>query len=82
MGLDIRFPIGMMFSVVGVLLVAASFTINPEQIKRSLDININLWWGLGLIAFGVTMLFFAFKARGCCCNGQAKDGEGKSCCKK
>jgi hypothetical protein len=62
MGLDIRLPIGLMFTIVGILLVIAGFTYaDPETLKRSLDINVNLWWGLGLIAFGVMMLILAFR---------------------
>jgi len=61
MGLDIRWPIGLMFLLVGILLVIASFTIDPEQLKRSLGININLLWGLGLIAFGGLMTLFAWR---------------------
>ncbi|PTX92523.1 hypothetical protein [Opitutus sp. ER46] len=64
MGLDIRLPIGLMFSLVGVLLVIAGFTVSPEELKRSLDININLYWGLGLIAFGLVMLIPALRSRG------------------
>ena len=30
---------------------------------RSLGINVNLWWGLVLLAFGVVMLVFALRAR-------------------
>jgi protein-S-isoprenylcysteine O-methyltransferase Ste14 len=59
MGLDIRWPIGLMFTLVGLLLVVASF-INPEQLKRSLDLNVNLYWGLFLLAFGGLMLLFAW----------------------
>lgn len=63
MGLDIRLPIGLMFSIVGVLLVIASFTLGGD-FKRSLGININLWWGVFLLAFGALMLIFAFKDHG------------------
>jgi uncharacterized membrane protein HdeD (DUF308 family) len=60
MGLDIRWPIGLMFLLVGVLLVVASFTTDPEQMKRSLGININLLWGLVLLVFGGLMTLFAW----------------------
>lgn len=60
MGLDIRWPIGLMFLLVGILLVVASFTIDPEQLKRSLGININLCWGATLILFGGLMTLFAW----------------------
>jgi hypothetical protein len=29
---------------------------------RSLGINVNLWWGLVLLAFGLVMLGFAIRA--------------------
>ena len=71
MGLDIRYPIGYMFSLVGVLLVIASFTDNPAQLHRSLGIDINLFWGAFLLLFGVFMLFMAQRAK------KAAQGERK-----
>ena len=63
MGLDIRFPIGLMFTLVGLLLVIAGFVYtDAETLKRSLDINVNLWWGVLLMVFGAGMLFFALRA--------------------
>jgi protein-S-isoprenylcysteine O-methyltransferase Ste14 len=63
MGLDIRLPIGLMFTLVGLLLVIAGFVYtDAETLKRSLDINVNLWWGVLLIVFGGLMLFFALRA--------------------
>jgi protein-S-isoprenylcysteine O-methyltransferase Ste14 len=63
MGLDIRLPIGLMFTLVGLLLVIAGFVYtDAETLKRSLDINVNLWWGVLLMVFGGLMLFFALRA--------------------
>lgn len=63
MGLDIRLPIGLMFTLVGLLLVIAGFVYtDADTLKRSLDINVNLWWGIGLIVFGGLMLIFALRA--------------------
>jgi len=63
MGLDIRLPIGLMFTLVGLLLILAGFVYtDAETLKRSLDINVNLWWGLVLVVFGGLMLFFAQRA--------------------
>ena len=61
MGLDIRWPIGLMFSFVGLLLTAYGFATraNAELYRRSLGINIDLWWGILLLAFGVLMLALA-----------------------
>ncbi len=55
MGLDIRLPIGLLFALVGILLTLYGLTTDPALYHRSLDININLWWGLVLLAFGVVM---------------------------
>jgi FtsH-binding integral membrane protein len=61
MGLDIRLPIGMMFSLIGAVMVIYGLVTgsNKELYQRSLDININLWWGLLLLAFGLVMFIAA-----------------------
>ena len=63
MGLDLRWPIGLMFSLIGAMLsLTGLFTgSDPEMNKRSLGINVDLWWGLVLLAFGVFMLIMARK---------------------
>ena len=63
MGLDIRWPIGLMFTLIGALLVLCGLITgsNTEMYKRSLDININLYWGLLLLVFGGTMLALAWR---------------------
>jgi len=57
MGLDLRWPIGLMFSLVGVLLVIEGVHTGPSA--KSLGINIDLWWGIVLTVFGVLMLLGA-----------------------
>lgn len=52
MGLDIRFPIGMMFTLIGLILAGRGF-FYPDQ--TSLGININLLWGAVLFVFGALM---------------------------
>lgn len=57
MGLDIKIPIGMMFSILGIILtILGIVTSGDEMYARSLDVNINLWSGLFMIAFGAFML--------------------------
>jgi hypothetical protein len=65
MGLDIRWPIGIMFSLVGVLLaVFGAATGGTDMYKQtSLGININLIWGVVLLVFGVLMLLGAISGR-------------------
>ena len=61
MGLDIRWPIGLMFSLIGVLLLIEG-AIGGDQ-ELSLGININLIWGNVLLVFGVLMLLGAMRGR-------------------
>ena len=64
MDLDVRLPIGLMFSLYGVLLAGFGLVSDPRIYQeRSLGINVNLGWGLVLLAFGVTMLLIALRAR-------------------
>ena len=65
MGLDIRLPIGLMFTLIGAMLAIYGLATNsePELYRRSLDINVNLRWGLVLLAFGLTMLTLFWRGR-------------------
>ena len=65
MGLDIRLPIGMMFTLIGAMLAASGFLTrsNEAMYHCSLDININLWWGLILLVFGLLMLIPAILSK-------------------
>ncbi len=62
MGLDIRVPIGWMFSVFGLLLTGFGVLSNREIYRSSLGINVNVIWGLVLLVFGIVMLIFGRKA--------------------
>jgi hypothetical protein len=64
MGLDIRLPIGMMFTLLGALLAAYGACTNSDSMySASLGLNINLIWGAVLFVFGAIMLAFALKDR-------------------
>ena len=56
MGIDIRIPIGMLFTVIGIILAAFGALGDRAIYQRSRGINVNLEWGLVLLAFGVVML--------------------------
>jgi hypothetical protein len=61
MGLDIRWPIGLMFSLIGLLLTGYGLFktgISTVQVAGN-AININLIWGIVLLVFGVAMLLGA-----------------------
>ena len=59
MKLDVRLPIGYMFATFGVILAGYGLLSGPAIYQRSLGINVNLWWGLVLVGFGVVMLLLA-----------------------
>lgn len=63
MGLDLRWPIGLMFSLIGILLTGRGLmqkTASTVSVGGS-DININLVWGLVLVVFGLFMLIMAWR---------------------
>ena len=62
MRLDVRFPIGGMFTIFGVILTIYGIVSDPAIYAKSLGINVNLWWGLVLLVFGLVMLWLAFRA--------------------
>ena len=64
MNLDIRLPIGMLFTLLGLLLAGYGVISDPAVYQRSLGYNLNLIWGLVLLAFGVFMLVLGRRGRG------------------
>jgi len=56
--LDIRVPIGLMFAVLGLMLVLFGAFSDCSIYRVSLGINLNLLWGAVMLAFGLSMLFF------------------------
>lgn len=61
MNLDLRLPIGLMFTIFGVLLTGFGLISDKAIYSRSLGINVNLQWGLVLLAFGLVMLVLALR---------------------
>ena len=62
MGIDIKFPIGLMFTILGVLLTIFGIVTGSDQVlyQKSLGINVNLWSGLGMLLFGLLMLLLVY----------------------
>ena len=61
---DIRYPIGAMFSVLGVILAVFGLVSGRRMYEvHSLGINVNLGWGCVLLAFGLLMLALAYRSR-------------------
>ena len=64
MNLDLRLPIGLMFAINGALLTGFGLMSDDAIYARSLGINVNLWWGLVLLVFGLVMLGFVVRPGG------------------
>jgi hypothetical protein len=64
-GLDVRLPIGGLFTALGLLLSGYGLATagDPSHYARSLSVNINLWWGLVMLAFGLALLAAAWLSR-------------------
>jgi hypothetical protein len=60
--LDVRWPIGTLFATLGLLLTGYGLATaaDTEQYARSLSVNVNLWWGLVMLVFGVALLLAAW----------------------
>ncbi len=65
MGIDIKLPIGLMFTILGILLTIYGLLTNGDSVlySRSMQVNVNLWSGLGMLVFGLVMLFLAYAQR-------------------
>ena len=64
MNLDLRIPLGLMFTLFGLILTGVGLFGGAELYQKSLGINMNLWWGLVMLLFGLAMLLLAFCGRG------------------
>jgi hypothetical protein len=57
MSLDLRIPMGLLFTFMGVIMAAFGMATHgdPAVYAKSLGIDVNLWWGLVLLVFGQVM---------------------------
>ncbi len=64
MGIDIRLPLGILFLLLGSILVVYGAASDAALYELSLGINVNLYWGVVLLAFGALMFILSrFGAR-------------------
>lgn len=62
MNLDIRLPMGIMFTVFGLILAGWGWmTRGDAMYQHALGWNINLAWGVVLLVIGATMTLFAIR---------------------
>lgn len=63
MQLDIRIPIGSLFTILGLLLAGTGMTTDASANARSLGHNVNLVWGIVMIVVGLLFLVLARRGR-------------------
>lgn len=64
MNFDLRLPIGILFTLFGLILTGFGvFTRGSEIYSKSLGHNINIEWGIVLLVFGIFMLFLAKRGK-------------------
>ena len=63
-GLDIRAPIGGLFTVLGGMLAGYGLFASGSGGSSDLSsgVNVNLWWGLVMLVFGIVLLLMARRA--------------------
>jgi hypothetical protein len=59
MKLDIRLPLGLMFVIIGSLLLLAGVLNVGEPANGVPESSINLWWGMIMLLFGGVMLWLS-----------------------
>ena len=62
--MDIRLPIGLLFSILGLVITIFGFMTRHAEMYRqhSLNINVNIYTGICLGIFGLFMLIMAVRA--------------------
>ncbi len=70
--MDIRNPIGLLFTILGIILIGLGTVGDAaaQTAKNTPDpVNINLWWGIAMLVFGLAMFIpaqiAARKTRNC-----------------
>jgi uncharacterized membrane protein (UPF0136 family) len=71
MGIDIRLPLGILFLLLGLILVVYGAASDASLYGQSLGINVNLYWGVVLLAFGALM--YALSRRGASAAARAEN---------
>jgi hypothetical protein len=65
MKLDIKIPIGLLFTIFGLILSVYGIITGSDSAMyaKALGINVNLWTGLVMLAFGIFMLILSRKGK-------------------
>jgi hypothetical protein len=64
MQLDVRIPLGLLFLILGLILVGYGLAADPAiYVQHSLGQNVNLTWGGVFTAFGALMLVWSRRGK-------------------
>jgi uncharacterized membrane protein HdeD (DUF308 family) len=58
---DLRFLIGLLFVIYGVIIALYGLFVNPPTV---VGWNIDLWWGVLMLLFGLAFLMWSRKEEG------------------
>lgn len=65
MHLDVRIPMGLLFSLLGIVLLGYGFFSDPGiYAEHSMGHNVNITWGAVFLVFGLGTLALAFRSSG------------------
>jgi len=78
MNVDLRFPIGILFMILGGLLMLFGAFTGEDLYQRSFNINVNLWWGFVMFLFGFAFFVSARVHAVRASRVQAKADSGKA----
>jgi hypothetical protein len=70
--IDLKLPLGVLLTFYGLVLTLYGIFTGPEFYQKSLGIDLNLIWGIGLLIIGIFLLVLAFITRAKKKNGSAK----------
>jgi hypothetical protein len=78
MSLDLRLPMGLMFTLTGAILTAFGLATRGNAIlyAKSVGIDVNLWWGAVLLLFGIVMLVLGRRGQMRMLREEGKQGIG------
>jgi hypothetical protein len=78
MRLDLRIPMGLMFTLTGAILTAFGLATRENAVlyAKSDNLDVNLWWGAVLLVFGIAMLVFGRRGQMRTQREEEKQGSG------
>ena len=66
MDIDLRIPMGMMFSMAGAVLAAFGLATRAraDMYAKSFGMTVDLWWGVAVLVFGLIVLNLGRRGQG------------------